>query len=373
MLFEKTIYPDDFPLNIQIIQVDEIPFHYHQDVELVYVLKGEIRLKNGYYNYLLKEGDIFTNSGHEVHGLRATDSDNVIAVIQISNRFFTQYFPQLPKACFRTYVNDDRYARLEDLRGMLLHILLDYTRRSFNYKSTCIYQMIDVIKYLNQYFNLFAFENQVVVNFKNNNPVIVERISHIINYVYENYANRITLEELSEREHLSSFYLSHLIHAYMGISFQKFLCFARSEMSETPLLETNDKISTVAKKVGFSTTAYYEKFFREWFGHSPQEHRVLFQTHILNESNPPRLQQLTETLSVGLIARTLAAMADHEISPTIQHIQLNVSIADDVPSILHLEHSFTAMLTLEDYTFLGARLFGLLMDLNIEKIILYCP
>lgn len=373
MLFEKTIYPDDFPLNIQIIQVDEIPFHYHQDVELVYVLKGEIRLKNGYYNYLLKEGDIFTNSGHEVHGLHATDSDNVIAVIQISNRFFTQYFPQLPKACFRTYVNDDRYARLEDLRGMLLHILLDYTRRSFNYKSTCIYQMIDVIKYLNQYFNLFAFENQVVVNFKNNNPVIVERISHIINYVYENYANRITLEELSEREHLSSFYLSHLIHAYMGISFQKFLCFARSEMSEIPLLETNDKISTVAKKVGFSTTAYYEKFFREWFGHSPQEHRVLFQTHILNESNPPRLQQLTETLSVGLIARTLAAMADHEISPTIQHIQLNVSIADDVPSILHLEHSFTAMLTLEDYTFLGARLFGLLMDLNIEKIILYCP
>ena len=151
MLFEKTIYPDDFPLNIQIIQVDEIPFHYHQDVELVYVLKGEIRLKNGYYNYLLKEGDIFTNSGHEVHGLRATDSDNVIAVIQISNRFFTQYFPQLPKACFRTYVNDDRYARLEDLRGMLLHILLDYTRRSFNYKSTCIYQMIDVIKYLIEY------------------------------------------------------------------------------------------------------------------------------------------------------------------------------------------------------------------------------
>ena len=38
MLFEKTTYADDFPLNIQIIQVDEIPFHYHQDVELVYVL-----------------------------------------------------------------------------------------------------------------------------------------------------------------------------------------------------------------------------------------------------------------------------------------------------------------------------------------------
>ena len=144
---------------------------------------------------------------------------------------------------------------------MLLHILLDYTRRNFNYKSTCIYQMIDVIKYLNQYFNLFAFEDRVVVNFKDDNPVIVERISHIINYVYENYANRITLEDLAEKEHLSTYYLSHLIHEYMGISFQKFLCFARSEMSEIPLLETNQKISAVSRAVGFSTTAYYEKIF----------------------------------------------------------------------------------------------------------------
>ena len=99
MLFEKTNYPDDFPISIQIVEAEEFPFHYHQDVELVYVLKGEIHLKNGYYNYLLKEGDIFTNSGHEVHGLCATEQKNVVAIIQISNRFFTQYFPLLPKAC----------------------------------------------------------------------------------------------------------------------------------------------------------------------------------------------------------------------------------------------------------------------------------
>lgn len=40
-------------------------------------------------------------------------------------------------------------------------------------------------------------------------------------------------------------------------------CFARNEMSEIPLLETNQKISAVSRAVGFSTTAYYEKFFRE--------------------------------------------------------------------------------------------------------------
>lgn len=371
MLFEKTNYPDDFPISIQIVEAEEFPFHYHQDVELVYVLKGEIHLKNGYYNYLLKEGDIFTNSGHEVHGLCATEQKNVVAIIQISNRFFTQYFPLLPKACFRTYANDDKYGRLEHLRGRLLHILLDYTRRNFNYKSTCIYQMIDVIKYLNQYFNLFAFEDRVVVNFKDDNPVIVERISHIINYVYENYANRITLEDLSEKEHLSTYYLSHLIHEYMGIGFQKFLCFARSEMSEIPLLETNQKISAVARAVGFSTTAYYEKFFREWFGHSPQEHRELFQDHILSEQNSSRFQTLSENQSVSIITRILAERTDHEISPAIRHTHISVSVDPNLPVILDLDRSFVAVVSTEDYHVMGERLFNALYELNISKILLF--
>ncbi len=152
------------------------------------------------HDYYLEEGDIFTNSGHEVHGLTATDQENVVAIIQISNRFFTQYFPSLHKACFMTYVKNDKYLMLDMLRKMLLHILLNHSRRSFDYKATCIDQMIDVIKYLNQYFNLFAFDQQVT-NFNNDNQVAVERISRIINYVYENYANKITLRELADREH----------------------------------------------------------------------------------------------------------------------------------------------------------------------------
>ena len=73
MLFEKTTYEDDFPIHIRIAHITDYPFHYHQDHELVYVLQGEIYLKNGSGSYLLKEGDVFTNSGHEVHGLHASD------------------------------------------------------------------------------------------------------------------------------------------------------------------------------------------------------------------------------------------------------------------------------------------------------------
>ena len=255
MLFEKITYQDDFPLKITIANIKEYPIHYHQDTEFVLVLKGEIALKNGYCTYTLKEGDIFTNSGHEVHSLTSTGEDNVVAVIQISTHYFSQYFPNLTKACYRTYTNKGQDKKHDTLREKLLEILLQYSIKGFNYKSECTYMMVDVIKYIDKYFNLFAFEGDVVVNFESGNQITIDRVSRIIGYIYEFHSDQITLNDLADMEHLSTFYLSHIIKNYTGMNFREFLCFARVEWSEIDLLETNKKISRIARDVGFSTTS----------------------------------------------------------------------------------------------------------------------
>ena len=371
MLFEKTTYEDEFPIHIRIAHITDYPFHYHQDHELVYVLQGEIYLKNGSGNYLLKEGDVFTNSGREVHGLHASDRNNVAAIIQIDNHFFSQYFPALNKACFRTYVNNDKYRQLDTLRKMLLNILMNYTKRSFNYKSTCTEQMIDVIKYLYLYFNLFAFEDQIVVNFKNDNPVIIERISSIINYIYKNHSDKLTLETLAEREHLSTFYLSHLIRDHMGISFQELLCFARAEMSEIPLLETDHKISSIARDVGFSTTSYYNKYFVKWFGHTPQEHRRMHACRILGPDVPAHFRLLPENDAVILLRARLSSLKEQEgIDTEVHQIMYRVKLSADAVPIRKNHPAPEILITHEDYLLLGERLFSLLYGLNASKIAL---
>lgn len=371
MLFKKTTYTDDFPINITIAQVDEYPFHYHQDVEFIYVLQGEIHLKNVCHHYHLKEGDIFTNSGHEIHGLTATNKNNVVAIIQISNRFFTQYFPSLTKACFMTYVRNDKSSKLDPLQKMILQILMDFSKRSFDYKINCINQMIEVIKYLNLHYNLFAFDGRVVTNFKSDNPVIVERISRIINYIYANHTNKITLEELASQEHLSTFYISHLIRDYMGINFKEFLCFARVEMSEILLLETNRKISTIAKDVGFSATSYYEKFFMKWFGHSPSKYRKLYTSNILSDTRPARLNLLSESQAITLIRHCMSAVSDQEKSAsTISKLHLSININPEIDTVAAVHPLIEVVITQEDYHILGERLFNLLYDLNASKIIL---
>lgn len=371
MLFERTVYLDDFPMNIRIAKITEYPFHYHQDVEFVYVLKGEVYLKDVSSHYLLKEGDIFTINGHEVHGITATDKDNAIAIIQISNRFFTQYFPTLDKACYMSYAYKDKYLKLDVLRKMLLQILSDYSRKSFDYKQSCTDRMIQVISYLNMHFNLFAFESNMIVNFNNDNPVAIERISRIINYVYANHKNKVTLEDIAEREHLNPFYLSHLIKDYMGISFQEFLCFARVEMSEIPLLETDKKISAIANDVGFSTTSYYDKYFSRWFGHTPLEHRQLYTSQILSQARPADLILLPENKAINIIRRRLSAINGQENSAlTVSRLHFSVEVDPQTVPVRRLNCSLEVIVTPEDYHIMGERLFSMLYDLGARKVLL---
>lgn len=369
MLFEKTTYEDDFPISIRIMHVSEYPAHYHLDHEIVYVLNGSIRLKNGSSSYILEEGDVFTNSGNEVHGIYSDGINNTVAIIQLSNQFFSKYFPLLSKACFRTYVNDDKYQQLDTLRKMLIKILLNYTKRSFNYKRSCTEQMIDVIKYLKKHFNLFAFENNVVVNFKSDNPVIVKRISNIINYIYGNHSSKLTLETLSEREHLSTFYLSHLVRDYMGISFQELLFFARVEMSEIPLLDTDKRISTIAKDSGFSTTAYYNKYFVKWFGHTPQEHRELFASRILSPEYPARFDMLSENTAINLLRVRLSALKDQDNSDdSVRQMTYSVQLSANAEPIKELSTTLHAILTLEDFSVAGVYLLPYLYSLKAIDI-----
>lgn len=369
MFYEKTAYEDDFPIHIQIAKVEEYPLHYHKDIEFVYVLKGEIKLTNGYCSYLLREGDIFTNSGTEVHGLYETGEDNVVTIIQISNRFFTQYFPTLQQTCYRTYAREDLYGKLDTLRKMLLRTLIDYTKKSFHYKTSCIDQMIRVIEYLNEHFNLFAFEDQIVVNFKSDNPVVTERISRIINYVYENHASRITLEHLAEREHLSSYYLSHLIKEYMGMNFREFLCFARVEMSAIQLLGTDKRISAIAQEVGFSTTFYYEKFFKKWFGLSPEAYRETYLPMTLSPYRPCQMELLSSNTAVFFIKRCLSAVSAQEPSPVIvNRMQLDIYVNSKKAFGPRIDRRLSVLVTPEDFQVMGEGLFSSLLELKAAEV-----
>lgn len=371
MLLERLTYADDFPMNINVATITEDPLHYHLDTEIIYVLQGSVRLKNGYCWYELHEGDTFVNSSHEVHSLYAMDGGNVVAQIQISTHYYSQFFPNLSKACYRTYSRKPHGKKHDLLRELLLQILLKHVTRSFNYRSECIYLMADTIKHLDKYFNLFSFDKDVVVDFDKSNPVAIERISRISQYIYQYYADNITLEDLSAMEHLNTFHLSHLIKRFTGMSFRDFLCFARVEWSEIPLLDSDAKISRIAREVGFSTTAYYKKYFEKWFKRTPEEHRAYYTPLVKGDLRPAVMKPLPGNKTVALIRRVYANYSTKKCEDAvISSLNLELNVNAQAPALGQFSRKLTVAVTAEDYQVLGPGMFALLQRLGPWKVVL---
>lgn len=371
MLLEKLTYPDDFPMHIVISRMEEDPIHYHSDIELTYVLSGEIELKSGCCLYHLHEGDIFTNSGNEVHSLKAITQDNMVASIHLSAKALSQYFPNLRKACYRTYSENPGGQKYRHLEELVLQLLTKYLQRGLNYKSECLYIAVDLIKHLDRHFNHFAIVKDVAVGFDKDNQLASERISRICQYIYENYAGNITLQDLSDMEFLNTYYLSHLIKEFTGMNFRDFLCFARVEMSEVQLLGSNRKISRIAKEVGFSTTAYYSKYFVQWFGHSPAEHRALYLPEVKCDLRPAVFLELSRSRAIDAVKNAYARSAiPQEIDSVISHLQLDVTVDADGTPQTYFDKPLYLILTDEDRRVLGSHLTDYVTDLMPARLLL---
>ena len=83
MLKEKIIYKDELPINVVTANILEYPTHFHDDMEVVYVLSGNIVLKNGCYTYTLNQGDIFILNGMDMHSFSSVDGDNMVMMLHI--------------------------------------------------------------------------------------------------------------------------------------------------------------------------------------------------------------------------------------------------------------------------------------------------
>ena len=99
-------------------------------------------------------------------------------------------------------------------------------------------------------------------------------VQYTIDYVQANYANPITLTDLSRQMNYSVSYLSLRFKEYMGISFVKYLLQFRI-YSATCLLHThpNKTVAEIARMVGISDTEYFRNKFRTIVGMTPTEYR----------------------------------------------------------------------------------------------------
>lgn len=103
-------------------------------------------------------------------------------------------------------------------------------------------------------------------------PIIQAALYYIHNSVIE--GNSISVKEFCAKNGMNPAYLGHLFKQETGSFFNDYLMQCRINQSVILLRNPNRKIKDIAEAIGFTSTSYYVKCFREAKGMSPAKYRL---------------------------------------------------------------------------------------------------
>lgn len=100
----------------------------------------------------------------------------------------------------------------------------------------------------------------------------------VLQYLSENYGDKVTLSTVARRAYLSDNYFSKIFKQWTGDNFNSYLTRLRINVAMQALSSTEKKIYEIAEDVGFQNVGYFTQVFRKATGISPKEYRKQTET-----------------------------------------------------------------------------------------------
>ncbi|MBQ6319363.1 MAG: response regulator [Lachnospiraceae bacterium] len=102
-----------------------------------------------------------------------------------------------------------------------------------------------------------------------------DNVHRMIAYINENYAEELSLSELSDQYNIESTYLSRLFKKETGETLTAYITERRIEQAIKLMAEAAYSINDIATLVGYDDYNYFNRVFKKHTGYSPSEYRKL--------------------------------------------------------------------------------------------------
>lgn len=253
---------------IQVFNQAEEVEHFHQDIELLYVLEGTLDVKIGDEVTNMQPEDVLVINANKGHRLKSTDKSLVMKVsIQYQMVSEVLHSMDIIFWCNSTKDESERYQKLRELLKVLLKHDLEAGRDTANFGHIALcYRVVDV---LSMYFLVQTADREG----DEEGTRYDSRIQLINNYIRANYNQPISMKQLADELYLSNGYLSRFFKKNYGMNFVEYLTNIRLYHAVDDLLYTKTPITRIAFENGFASMAVFNKVFKKAYGETPTEFR----------------------------------------------------------------------------------------------------
>ena len=237
--------------------------HFHDELEILFVLSGRLNVMINGTNFVMKEEDIIVFDIFEYHEIyRETGGHTISAFIHQS--LVHQAKIGRIKCCSCIQPGREEYFRL--LKARLAIMYKEFLEHAEAGKLTILSELYAVLSVLRQHFS-----EESIPEWKEREET--EHMREILLYVGSHYQENLSLQAVAERFYLSSSYLSREFKRLMHISFSEYVRKLRLNKAAYMLSTAKESITETAMSCGFSNVNTFIINFRQQFGKTPNEYR----------------------------------------------------------------------------------------------------
>jgi len=252
----------------------QMPFHWHNEWEILRILAGEFRIHLDDEEYLGRAGDVFLIRGGMLHGgipngctyeCFVFDLYGLFRGMDMVKEYLRPFYRQLqlPRIYFPAEENS---AVLQ-----ITHELMS----AFHTSSGEASPELDTVGCLCILFSLIRKEKQYAQNTAEPDTTVhrLDQIKSVLDYIENNFRNPLSLEELAGVVGMNPKYFCRTFTRQTHQSPMEYVNFYRIEQAAFMLSSTERTVTEIALECGFWDSSYFTKVFKKFKGITPKKYR----------------------------------------------------------------------------------------------------
>ncbi|WP_138755412.1 helix-turn-helix domain-containing protein [Paenibacillus sinopodophylli] len=246
-------------------------WHYHKQLELLFILEGDLDVYIKEECYHLTSGDVMIIGASELHRDRSYHLVDYIVLQFDLEPFFDQstipymrYFSetQLPLSK-ANYIFQENQIVKEQTAAYIQQLLKEADCKETGYElavSVLIKQILLI---------LLRHDSRKVLIEQDNFDRI--RLKPVLDYIENHLTDRIQVEEVCKIANMSYYYFVKYFKKTIGLSFTEYVNYRKVKWAERILLTKDLSISEVGERIGMPNMAHFYKMFKKYNDCSPKQ------------------------------------------------------------------------------------------------------
>ncbi|MGQ4669064.1 helix-turn-helix domain-containing protein [Metabacillus halosaccharovorans] len=271
MLHIQTIQPsiDSKLVTISVMNGKNVLDHAHNDIELIYMIEGnlEVKIKNNLFT--LNKSDFVIVNSNELHSFHS-EENNLFVIIHF-NYFQIRSILQQENLYFQCNSLENTVSSNQQMKDVIEEVLLVYLKESDISLAGFWEKVLKLISFIQ--LNYLRDRKHQEIKPLLSEEMANERLMEILEYVENNFREALTLEEVARTQYITVPYLSKFFKKQTGKTFSQYLNKVRLAHAVNELINTKKPITRIALDNGFPNLVAFNRVFNDKFKVKPVDYR----------------------------------------------------------------------------------------------------